>query len=160
MNNYENDLKINKHDLDNEWINQPFLQMKYVRLAAEAETKMRKKKEHLEITKASLYLQIRAMKETTKQKVTEAILDAEIKTSPEYSNVFEEYLETLEIYKILSGAVEAFQQRKSSLENMVKLYLNNYFSHPKQEKEKEFEKVQKDNLNKKLVKNKRRKKYE
>jgi hypothetical protein len=157
MNNYENDLKINKHDLDNEWINQPFLQMKYVKLAAEAETKMRKKKEHLEITKANLYLKIRNEKEIRKEKVTEAVLDAAIKTSPEYTTVFEEYLEALEIYKILTGAVEAFQQRKSSLENMVKLYLNNYFSHPKQEQEKEFEKVQKDNLSKKLVKNKRRK---
>jgi len=157
MMEYEKDLKINKHDLDNEWINQPFLQMKYVKFAVEAEIDMRRKKEVFEIKKAELYLAIRIEREMAKLKVTEAILDAEIKLDLDCKNKYDEYLTALELFKFLSGAVEAFQQRKSALENMVKLYLNNYFSHPKEKKENDIEKIQKESLQK-IAKNKRRKK--
>lgn len=157
---YEDDLRIDRYDLHNEWEQQPFLFMKYAKMAAEADTASKRTKEKMEVTEAELYLTLRKEKELSKEKFTEASLKAEIKVQDEYQKIYSEYLQSLETQKILSAAVEAFVQRKSALENMVKLYLNNYFAHPSEpKKENSVQESLKEKLgNKKETTKKRRKK--
>ena len=114
MNEYEEDLKINKFDLDNEWNDQPYKYMKYIQEAVKADTEAKKAKNKLDYVKAKLYTEIREVREANKEKVTESIMDNLILINTEYQNAQEEYLEKLNESKILNGAVEAFSQRKSN----------------------------------------------
>jgi hypothetical protein len=156
---YEDDLRIDRYDLHNEWEQQPFLFMKYAQMAAEADTASKRAKEKMEVTEAELYLTLRKEKELSKEKFTEASLKAEIKVQDEYQKVFIHYTTVVETQKILSAAVEAFMQRKSALENMVKLYLNNYFAHPSEPKKNSVQESLKERLgNKNETTKKRRKK--
>ena len=47
----------------------------------------------------------------------------------------EEYQNAEYEYSILNTAVKALEQKKSALENLVKLHLGGYFSEPAQDKE-------------------------
>ncbi|MGD8707129.1 MAG: recombination mediator protein UvsY [Nitrosopumilaceae archaeon] len=156
QNDYEKDLKINKYDLVNEFNNHPFLYMKYVKLATEADIEVRRLREKVDFIKAELYVRIREEREMAKEKVTETILDSLIKLDDNYQKAYEDYLVELENSKILSGAVEAFSQRKSGLENTVKLFLNNYYSHPVESNDENKRSLEQEGLQK-LSRKKRRK---
>jgi hypothetical protein len=122
---YKDDLKINKNKLDIEWIKQPQLYMQYAEQLAEADRKKQQAKEKLEVQKALTDKEIR---ENALSKMTEVMVQAGITLDSEYIKVLENYREKCYEYNIVSAAVKAFEQRKSALENLVKLYLSGYFS--------------------------------
>lgn len=154
---YKDDLKIDEGNLHGEWKDQPFLQMKYVEEATHADVNAKRAKENLEIEKAELYLSIRKMKEFNKEKITEAIIDAEIKVSNEYKEAHTVYFKALEKSKILNGAVDAFEQRKCALENIVKLHGRGYFSQPSEKLDQEItEEVVQTKVRESLTKPKRK----
>ena len=139
---YEQDLKINEMALDKEWLQQSSLYFKYAKLQAEADAVLRRTKESLEITKASLFTRIRIEKEQAKDKCTEAILDASIKNTTEYIDALIKVQRAQTEFQILQVAVRAFEQRKYALENLVKLQLSGYYADPKApNKEYEMEKL-------------------
>lgn len=122
---YEDDLKINKNKLDREWIKQPQFYMQYAEQLAIADQEKQRAKEKLEIAKAETDQDIRGNSVT---KMTEAMVQAEIILQPKYQRTLSEYQKKCYEYNIISAAVKAFEQRKSALENLVRLYLSGYFS--------------------------------
>lgn len=149
--NYEKEIIINEHSLDKEWTKQSQNFMAISKEAAESDTEAKRAKEILEVIKAELYLSIRKNMEEEGEKVTEAILEAKIKIHPEYKTAINLYLDNLHASQILKSAVQAFDQKKSALENLVKLKLAGYYSEPKdsymqEEQNSKARKSQKDKL--------------
>lgn len=132
--NYEEDLKIDRYNLDIEWLRQPSIYMKYIEEAAKADKAVRRAREKIEIIKAELHTIIRVERENQNLKTTKDILDSLIIQTPEYQNAVNNHIDMIEMSKIINGAVDAFNQRKNALENAVKLLLAGFFSAPKDEK--------------------------
>jgi hypothetical protein len=137
MSNYEKDLQINKDALDDEWIRQPGVYMRYVQLAAKADSEARRAKEKISVVQAEVSTAIRTEKAKENVKTTEAMLNALVFQHKDYKEAVSDHIEKVEEAKIMNGAVDAFAQRRYALENSVKLYLSGYFSEPKDIKDDE-----------------------
>lgn len=149
--NYEKEIIINEHGLDNEWKKQAQNFMTISKEAADADADAKRAKENLEVVKADLYLSIRKKMEEGGEKVTEAILEAKIKSNGEYTLALTDFLDKTHNAQILKAAVQAFDQKKSALENLVRLKLAGYYSEPKdsamqEEQSSQARKSQKDKL--------------
>ena len=131
---YEKDLWIDQEQLDVEWLNQPSLFMQYAELAAQAEKEKQEAKEALNLVRAGLDGEIREQLKRDKAKSTEAIVEAHILQNDHYKHAASDYIEARYNYDIMSAAVKAFDQRKSALEYLVKLWLGSYFASPKSQK--------------------------
>lgn len=140
--NYDKDLEIDGDSLDEEWIKQPRLYMKYARASAEIAAERDHAKEVLDVVQAELDIDIRRNPQkynlpTDKNgipKVTEGAIKSCILLSKEYKLVFDEYTKTkLEADIILAG-LRAMEHRKKALEGLVQLYIGEYFSKPRQSK--------------------------
>ena len=131
--NYEQDLAVDPHSLDEEWLRQPGLYMKYSEATAEAEKKRNQAKESVDVVKAELDRAIR--KDPAKygiDKVTETAIASSIFLQPEYKAATDALIQDNYELTILQGAVRAFDHKRAALENEVKLWLGSYFSGPKE----------------------------
>lgn len=149
--NYEKEIVIDENRLELEWKKQSQNYLTISKEAAHADTEAKRSKENLEVVKAELYLSIRKQMEEEGEKVTEAILDSKIKRHESYKDAMSQYLNDNHAAQILKSAVQAFDHKKSALENLVKLKLAGYYSEPKDSKmqdavEQEARKSQKDKL--------------
>jgi hypothetical protein len=140
---FRNELSIDKYNLDDEWKRQPYLTFKWTALVAEAERRMDKAKTEREITRSNLDAAIR--KSPTKYgletKMTESAIQGIIITSNEFKEAEEKYVEAKRRYGIVVAASRGIGDKKAALENIVKLFLNNYYAEPYVPKEM-HEKVQ------------------
>jgi hypothetical protein len=127
---YKKDLEINKNALDNEWLSQPNLFFKYAKESAKADADAKRAKENLEVVDAELYLSIKRKADSTGDKTTEAGIKSQILNSDEHKKASDDLNNALEESKLLSLAVEAMNQRKYALENLVRLHLAGYYSSP------------------------------
>ena len=142
--NYEEDIRIDETSLDVEWLEQPAKMLKYVKHAARMRMELDQAKESLDVVRAGLDKEIRTTPEKYGiEKVTEGAVSAAILLHPKYQNANGMYLETKYEYDIASGAVRAFEQRKDSLENLVRLHGQNYFAGPKIPRDLTWEREQK-----------------
>lgn len=152
---YNKDIIIDEYNLEKEWLRQPSLFLKYSQAAEIAGAKYRKLKDDLEIIKASLYKTTKQKMIEDGEKVTEGAVNNAIITNKEYMEDLNIMQEAQHDFNMLSAAVKAFDQRKSALENLVKLYLSGYFSAPSEKdnyKDTALDSVSKkqmENLNKK-----------
>lgn len=129
--NYKEELAIDLDALEQEWLMQPKLFMKYSEAASIARRELDEAKETADYTKAELDLTIRKNPERFHlSKITENSIEATIITTPEYIESHKEYIEAQYKYSLLMGAVKAFDQRKDALENLVRLHGQSYFSTP------------------------------
>jgi disulfide oxidoreductase YuzD len=129
---YEQDLAIDPHSLDEEWLRQPGLFMKYSEAATDAQRIRDIAKEKVDVVKAELAKAIR--KDPAKygvDKVTENVVAETVLLQPEYKKAVEELVEMNFKFNILQSAVRAFDHKRGALENVVKLWLGSYFSGPK-----------------------------
>lgn len=148
MNNYENDVTIDPEALDVEWLRQPSLVYKYSRMVAEKQTEVTNCKEALEFIKASLDREIRKNPEKFEiDKMTEAAVSNTILVNSKYKKGMEEYLEAVYELNILKGVQDALNNKKTALENLVKLNGQNYFAGPSVPRDltKEWERKEHDN---------------
>lgn len=131
---FEKDLGIDPYCLDEEWLKQPGLYMKYSSVAADAQRRRDQLKERLEVIRAELDKKIRLSPTTylTGDKVTETSIAFAILLQPEYKEVVNDLAEANYELNMLQSAVRAFDHKRSALENEVKLWLGSYFSGPKQ----------------------------
>ena len=130
-NNYEKDISIDNTALDIEWLNQASLMMKYVKIAAQTRMEMTRAKENVDIVKAQLDTKIRANPELYgASKVTEPVVYNTILLQEEYTKANTRYLQASFEADMASGAVRAFDQKKSALENLVRLFNSSYFAGP------------------------------
>ncbi len=130
--NYEQDVKIDPDALDIEWLNQAALMLRYTKHAAITKQTMDDCKERLDFTKAELEMDIRTKPEAYGlAKVTEAGIQSAILLQEKYQILMKEYASARYEYDIANGAVRAIDQKKTALENLVKLLGQSYFAGPK-----------------------------
>jgi len=132
MSEFEDQLKIDKFNLDEEWVNQPSLYGFYASEVSDAQRALDKAKEKVEVIRSKLVVNINKFPQKFNfKKVTASITEAIIVSDTEYRDALDEMHERKYELSILQGAVRAFDHRKSALENIVKLHSQQYFSEPK-----------------------------
>jgi len=142
--NYEKDTQIDPDALDIEWLSQARLMMKYTRHAAETRMEADNEKERLDLVKAGLDKEIRLDPEKFDiTKITESAIFNTIITQQKYIMANAKYIEARFEAEIAKGAVAAIEQRKTALENLVKLYGQQYFAGPKVPRDLSYEWEQK-----------------
>ena len=128
---YESDMHIDEDALDVELLEQPSLMAKYSRLLAESKRDRDLAKEALDLKKAEINLDIRDHPQDYKlEKVTVDAVEACILMEDEFKAAQKELNDTNFEVNVLQGIISAIEHRKSALENLVKLYGQNYFSGP------------------------------
>jgi len=128
---YEKDMHIDEEALDVELLNQPERVYKYSKLLAEAKQELELAKENLSLVKAEIDLDIRYNPDKYKlQKVTETAITNIILLEEEYKEAQARLNKAMYEVNVLQGAVYAINDRKSSLENLVKLHGQDYFAGP------------------------------
>ena len=129
--NYEQDVSIDETALDVEWLQQADLMYKYARYQAETKKAMDEAKERLDFIKAKLEMDIRANPENYGlSKVTESAVASTILLQPEYQEASKKYIEARYENDVAAAAVKAIDQKKTALENLVKLLSVSYFAGP------------------------------
>ena len=151
---FEKDLRIDEDALDIEFLDQPNLYFKYSKEQARAKAELEDAKTHCDIALANLSSDIRSYpdeygvvkvtKDSVEDVANRALGDEEQvkkicdRKKHEYgAGLIDKYRrahsalrQTQHDYDLVNAAVRAIEQRKSSLENLVKLMLGNYFSAP------------------------------
>lgn len=143
--NYEQDIQIDPHGLEIEWIKHAELRIKYGAALAEANKIKDLAKEKVNLIKAGLGLQARTEESIQEQigkhdskgrlTVTENAIETWVTLHVDYQEVLEKYHELKYEAEVLENVVKAFDQRKDALVNLVSLWKGNYFAGPKEPKE-------------------------
>lgn len=129
---YEKDVQIDPTALDVEWLNQADLMLKYSKYCADKKKEMDEEKEKLDFIRATLDLKIRSSSELFGlAKPTESSIQSTILLQKEYQEQSKKYALAKYEYDVASGAVRAIDQKKTALENLVKLLSVSYFAGPK-----------------------------
>lgn len=131
--NVDRDLHIDESALDVEWLQQPRLFMKYASAASDKRRAADKAKEQLELVKANLDSFIRKdPAEYDIAKVTEATVANAILKEDEYKDAMSDYIDAKHEYELTQAAVRAMDQRKTALEDLVRLHGQQYFAGPRE----------------------------
>ena len=133
-NDFEREISIDINSLDREWLKQPVMYMKYAEQLAKANAESKRAKEAVELLWAELDSITRTDAATDNKKITEAYVDSQIKQSPTYKKAQEEYRQAIYNADVLSAVVSSLDHRKKALENLVTLYVGQYFSAPSNRK--------------------------
>lgn len=137
---YEKDIQIDSTALDVEWLYQAELMIKYTRHAARSRMELDQSKQALDIIRAGLDKEIRELpKQYGLEKVTDKAVESTIITLMEYQEAFQEYLDAKYETDMAQGAVQAFQQRKDALQELVRLHGQSYFAGPSIPRDLEWE---------------------
>ena len=129
--NYEKDVSIDEQALDVEWLQQAELMRKYATHAGACKKEMDEAKERLETGKARIEMGIRQdPKEYGLEKVTEGAIQSTIQLQEEYQKLNQNYINAKYEYEVATAAVRAIDQKKTALENLVKLLGVSYFAGP------------------------------
>lgn len=129
--NYEQDVRIDPDALDLEWLEQSALMMKYTKHAAVTRDLMDKAKEKLDFVKAELDLDIRNNPSAYNlPKITEGAIASAISLNEKYQKAVEDYNEARFENEVAQGAVRSIDQKKTALENLVRLFQASYFAGP------------------------------
>lgn len=129
---YERDLYIDESSLDVEWLNQPLLMLRYTRERAKAEREVARLKRKLRITAATLDKDVRTNPGDFKitVKLTETVVLNAVLCDEEYEEVEKELMEANYELSMIEGAVESIKQRKDALQDLVRLFGQQYFAGP------------------------------
>jgi len=125
--NYREDLKIDPDALDVEWVRQPELYLYYSELLAQAKHEVDKKKEELDIEKAEADSRLRNSYE---KKPPEGQIANDVLQEEKVREAYKEYCDAKLNMDLMFAAVNAFNQRKEALENLVRLANAGYFASP------------------------------
>ncbi len=148
---YEKDLEINELALDREWISQPKLFMQYAEQQAHVLKARDLAKEVVDVVHAELDSEARKQLSIDGKKPTEAQIANWIIQQEEYRNAVAEFIEATFLANMTTNTVRAMDQRKTALENMVRLWIGQYYSTPKEPEESDgklVERIEKSKLDK------------
>lgn len=129
--NYEKDLEIDKFALDAECLDQPHRFMTWSKQWADAIAERDRLEQKVKIVEAQVEQNIRNNPESYGGKLTEAGIKSLVTTSSEVIQIREELIEISHQANTLLAARQAMEQRRSMLENLVKLFLSGYWADPK-----------------------------
>ena len=121
---YELDTAIDKHKLDKELEVQHSLFMKYSKLSKLAKRIYDHKWEAVKKIRSKIIKKIKK----DDPKATGQMIEAQYRDDERHATAKEEMIEAEYQYNILDGAVMSLHQRKTSLQDLVKLYLNEYWA--------------------------------
>ncbi|MFA5401667.1 MAG: hypothetical protein WC359_14550 [Dehalococcoidia bacterium] len=128
---YNQDIAINVDALDIEWARQAATFGEYCMEQAGTRAKLDAIKERLDVKVAGLGLKIRSNPaQYGLEKITEAGVQAVILLDAECAKLREEIAVAQYELEVMSAAVRALDQKKSALENLVRLQGQNYFAGP------------------------------
>jgi len=128
---YEDAIDIDVNGLDVEWVRQSKLMGDYCKHAAQCKKDVDLTKEQLEICKAGLDRQIRSDPEKFGlKKITETVVGNAVIESQTYQECQQEYIDAKFEYEMAVAAVRAVDQKKTALENLVRLHGASYFAGP------------------------------
>lgn len=129
--NYKEDTKIDESALDVEWLRQSELTFKYCRHEAEAKRTLDKAETNLDIVKAEVDKEIRKSPETYDlHKVTETAISNAVAIHPRVLDAEERVADAQFDVNIAIAAVRSIYAKKDALENLVRLYGQQYFAGP------------------------------
>jgi hypothetical protein len=127
--------ELDQHRLDEEWVNQPRLYFEYAQKLADASKEVEQKKAELDLVYAERDAIVRSCPEEHGiVKVSEAAIKHTIIKSRKYIESQKALQEAEHKKDVLEAAVRALDHRKKALENLVQLFLANYFSSPRSPK--------------------------
>jgi len=128
---YERDVNIDEMALDVEFLEQPRLMLRYCKHAAETKRWLDLAKEKLEVEKAKLGKDIRAHPENYGvEKVTESSVQDAVLMSKSHQDAAAEFADARYENEIAVGVLRSLDQRKTALENLVRLQGMSYFASP------------------------------
>jgi hypothetical protein len=128
---YDKDIAIDETALDVEWLEQPRLMLRYTTHAAAAKQQLDEAKEKLDIVTAKLDADIRTSPgDYGISKLTESAIQGAITLSTVYQDALQTYNKTRYEHEMAQAAVRAMDQRKTALENLVRLLTASYFAGP------------------------------
>lgn len=132
---YEDDVQIDESALDVMWLDQPALMAKYCKISAEAGRVMNLAKERLDFVESTLSRAIRAEPGAYDvypgpRGITEDSIKAAIQTHDDYRQASRKYIDAKYENDVAQGVVRSMDQRKSALENLVRLFGQQYFAGP------------------------------
>lgn len=132
--NYEQDLEIDPTALDVEWLGQAKRFMHYAKLSAQADRKVRLAEENVKTVRSELVRKVQEDPDLLGDeiKLTAQTTEAYYRLHPKYKKAKKELIKLQFRANILTQAVSAFRQRRSSLENLVTLHGQQYFASPKE----------------------------
>ena len=154
---YEDDIVIDEDAFDVEWLEQPRRMRNYCKLTAEARRKMDLAKEHVDFVRAQLERNIRADPAAHGvvpglRGVTEDAIRSTIQIQDDYQIAVRAHIDARYEYDVAKGTVDAFEHRKSALENLVRLLGQGYFAGPLVPRDISEERAQRDRLVQRNVK--------
>ena len=133
---FETDLRIDKHNLDEELVSQANKMMRYSKAHAQAQFDRDRAKQNLDQCKARLDSEARdelnrIVDDKGKTvKYTEAVVDGKVKTHPDYLEAVDRYNKAEYKVNVMFGGVMAMNARRPLLEDLVRLYSQGYWSTP------------------------------
>ena len=129
MADFKENITIDKYSLDLEFEKHPMLYHEYAMDMVGTEDERDQAKDKMELLRAQLDLEIRNNpKKFGLEKITEGAIQATILQNPNYIEAQTLYNTAVLNLRILKVAVESLNQKKVALENLVKLYLGEYYS--------------------------------
>lgn len=128
--NFENEISIDLDDLHTEWQTHSQVRYKYASEVSFLDRVLKKMNEEIAIVKSTLIKEykIKNVKATVQQ--TEAFCISHI----EYIQVRDKQIDIEYDLNMAKNALKAFDDRKTALENEVKLWGANYFSAPNEDR--------------------------
>ncbi len=128
---FDADIMIDHTALDIEWIRQPDRMRKYALHAAATKRTADLAKERLDVIRAKEDASIRANPSRYGlEKITESAIQNAILLQPIYQEASEALNESRYEHEVALAAVRAMDQRKTALENLVRLLGMSYFAGP------------------------------
>lgn len=133
---YEEDIVIDETAIDVELLDQSRRMLDYCRIAAAAHRTLDLAKENIKFVRAALAQQIRMRPkefgiEVGPRGLTEAMIDDALQLQDEYRKVCRAHIDAKFECDVADGVVRAFEHRKGSLENLVRLHGQSYFAGPR-----------------------------
>lgn len=124
-------LPIDQFELERECCQQPIVYDEVGEWVASIKAKSKIAKEHVSFVESDLTLRIRKNPEDfglkKDAKPTVDAVTASIKVSPEYRQAFEDYVEADKLANEAATLLESVGQRKSSVRDLVRLYIAHYY---------------------------------
>ena len=126
--NIEQDLSINRYQLDLEAISLPSIYFRYSDAVREAKEIVSEKKDTLDAVLAERNIAIREECANSGTKVTEGIITAMVNSDSQVLEAKKELREAMATHGRLQVAVSALETKRSEIDNLVKLYCSAYYT--------------------------------
>ena len=129
--NAKNDLEIDRNNLELEWEKQAGLYFFYAEQSADAIEAQTRAKDAVDLVEAQLDKEIRDDPGAFDlDKLTETRIKSTIYLQGSYKDAKNTAIECTKTVKVLQAILQAFEHKKSALENLGRLFLSNYYAEP------------------------------